>query len=127
MSNSTGPLYESTYVVAADLRDDFESWLREFQRRSLQEPGIEDARGYEAEKDDDLSPDGDKSPDGDETPVGAFFLTTFFFPTVFFVVFRAGLAVAFGGAVDASIFGDCRTSSLGSKSSTARSARTFSW
>jgi hypothetical protein len=66
-------------------------------------------------------------PDGDEPPDGAVFFMTFFFLTVFFVVFRAGLAVAFGGTVDASIFGDCRTSSLGSKSSTARSARTFSW
>lgn len=53
MSNSTGPLYESTYVVAADLREEFESWLRDFQQRSLLEPGIEDARGYEAEPDED--------------------------------------------------------------------------
>ncbi len=47
MSNTTGPLYESTYVVAAEIREEFEDWLREFQQRSLQEPGIEDARGYE--------------------------------------------------------------------------------
>ena len=53
MSNSTGPLYESMYIVAADVREDFENWLREFQQRSLQEPGIEDARGYETEQDDD--------------------------------------------------------------------------
>jgi len=58
MSNTTGPLYETQYVVAADVREDFEDWLREFQRRSLQEPGIEDARGYEADQGDDLSPDG---------------------------------------------------------------------
>jgi len=53
MSNTTGPLYESLYVVAEDVREDFENWLREFQRRSLQEPGIEDARGYETDPDDD--------------------------------------------------------------------------
>jgi hypothetical protein len=53
MSNTTGPLYESTYVVAAEMREDFENWLREFQQRSLQEPGIEDARGYETGPDDD--------------------------------------------------------------------------
>ena len=53
MSNSTGPLYESMYVVAADVREDFEDWLREFQQRSLQEPGIEDARGYETDQEDD--------------------------------------------------------------------------
>ena len=59
MSNTIGPLYESLYVVSADLREDFEDWLREFQRRSLLEPGIEDARGYETEQEDDLSPSGD--------------------------------------------------------------------
>lgn len=53
MSNSTGPLYESMYVVAADVREEFESWLREFQQRSLREPGIEDARGYETDQEDD--------------------------------------------------------------------------
>jgi len=53
MSNSTGPLYEITYVVAADSRDEFASWMREFQQRALQEPGIEDARGYETDQDDD--------------------------------------------------------------------------
>ena len=61
MSNSTGPLYESLYIVAADVREEFEQWLRDFQQRSLQEPGIEDARGYEADQSDDLSPDGDGS------------------------------------------------------------------
>jgi len=59
MSNTIGPLYETLYVVAADLREDFEDWLREFQRRSLLEPGIEDARGCETGQEDDLSPDGD--------------------------------------------------------------------
>jgi hypothetical protein len=59
MSNTTGPLYETLYVVAADLREDFENWLRGFQARSLEEPGIEDARGYEANQDDDVSPQGD--------------------------------------------------------------------
>ena len=59
MSNSTGPLYESHYIVAADVREEFEQWLRDFRQRSLQEPGIEDARGFEADQDDDLSPDGD--------------------------------------------------------------------
>jgi hypothetical protein len=59
MSNSTGPLYESHYIVAADVREEFEQWLRDFQQRSLQEPGIEDARGFEADQNDDLSPDGD--------------------------------------------------------------------
>jgi hypothetical protein len=58
MSNTTGPLYEIMYVVAAEMREDFENWLHEFQRRSLQEPGIEDARGYETDPDDDISPDG---------------------------------------------------------------------
>jgi hypothetical protein len=53
MSNSTGPLYESMYVVRADVREDFENWLHEFQQRSLREPGIEDARGYEADQEDD--------------------------------------------------------------------------
>jgi len=53
MSNTTGPLYESMYVVATDVREDFENWLHEFQRRSQQEPGIEDARGYEMDQDDD--------------------------------------------------------------------------
>jgi hypothetical protein len=53
MSNSSGPIYESTYVVSADAREEFENWLREFQQRSLQEPGIEDARGYETDQDDD--------------------------------------------------------------------------
>jgi len=53
MSNSTGPLYEITYVVATDSREEFGSWLREFQQRALQEPGIEDARGYETDQDDD--------------------------------------------------------------------------
>jgi len=65
MSNTTGPLYESMYVVAAEMREDFENWLREFQQRSLQEPGIEDARGYETGPDGDLSPNGDVSPNGD--------------------------------------------------------------
>jgi len=51
MANTIGPLYETLYVVAADLREDFENWLREFQRRSLGEPGIEDARGYETDPD----------------------------------------------------------------------------
>ena len=58
MANTIGPLYETLYVVAADLREDFENWLREFQRRSLEEPGIEDARGYETDPDGDLSPNG---------------------------------------------------------------------
>lgn len=53
MSNSTGPLYETTYVVATDSREAFESWLHEFQQRSLLEPGIEDARGYQTDPDDD--------------------------------------------------------------------------
>jgi hypothetical protein len=53
MSNSTGPLFESTYVVSADVRETFEDWLREFQWRSLQEPGIEDARGYETDQESD--------------------------------------------------------------------------
>jgi len=53
MSNSTGPLYESMYVVTADVREDFEDWLRQFQQRSLREPGIEDARGYETDPEDD--------------------------------------------------------------------------
>jgi len=53
MSNSTGPLYETTYVVATDSREEFESWLHEFQQRSLLEPGIEDARGYQTDPDDD--------------------------------------------------------------------------
>ena len=70
MANTIGPLYETLYVVAADLREDFENWLREFQRRSLEEPGIEDARGYEANQEDDLSPHGDSSPHGDLPPNG---------------------------------------------------------
>ena len=53
MSNSTGPLYETTYVVATDSREAFESWLHEFQQRSLLQPGIEDARGYQTDPDDD--------------------------------------------------------------------------
>jgi hypothetical protein len=53
MSNSTGPLYESMYVVTAGVREGFEDWLREFQQRSLREPGIEDARGYETDQEDD--------------------------------------------------------------------------
>jgi hypothetical protein len=53
MSNTTGPLYESLYVVAANVREEFENWLREFQQRSLQEPGIEDARSYEADPSED--------------------------------------------------------------------------
>jgi hypothetical protein len=53
MSNSTGPLYETTYIVATDSREEFENWLREFQQRSLLEPGIEDARGYQTDPDDD--------------------------------------------------------------------------
>ena len=54
MSNTTGPLYESLYVVTADLREDFENWLHEFQARSAEEPGIEDARGHEANQEDDF-------------------------------------------------------------------------
>ncbi len=53
MSNSSGPLYECTYVVSAEAKEEFESWLREFQQRALQEPGIEDARGYEPDPDPD--------------------------------------------------------------------------
>jgi hypothetical protein len=53
MTNSTGPLYESLFVVETDVRDEFEDWLHEFQRRSMQEPGIEDARSYEADQGDD--------------------------------------------------------------------------
>lgn len=53
MSNLTGPLYETTYVVATDVREEFNGWLREFQERSLQELGIEDARGYETDQEDD--------------------------------------------------------------------------
>ena len=64
MANTIGPLYETLYVVAADLREDFENWLREFQRRSLEEPGIEDARGYETDPDGGLPPSGDVSPNG---------------------------------------------------------------
>ena len=78
MSNTTGPLYESMYVVAAEMREDFENWLREFQQRSLQEPGIEDARGYEADPDGGLSPDGGVSPDGDKSPHGDGFLRFIF-------------------------------------------------
>ena len=59
MSNSTGPLYESHYIVAANVREEFEQWMRDFLQRSLQEPGIEDARGFEADQNDDLSSDGD--------------------------------------------------------------------
>jgi hypothetical protein len=51
MSNSFGPLYECTYVVSAEVNDEFASWLRAFQERAFQEPGIEDARGYEPEPD----------------------------------------------------------------------------
>jgi len=57
MSISTGPLYETLYVVAADLREDFENWLREFRQRSLNETGIEDARGYEADQENDFAGD----------------------------------------------------------------------
>ena len=53
MSNSSGPLYECTYVVSAEAKEQFESWLREFQQRALQAPGIEDARGYEPDPDAD--------------------------------------------------------------------------
>jgi hypothetical protein len=70
MANTIGPLYETLYVVAADLREDFENWLREFQRRSLEEPGIEDARGYETDPDGDSYPHGDLSPNGGLSPNG---------------------------------------------------------
>jgi hypothetical protein len=50
MSNTSGPLFESTYVVADTVREEFESWLRELQARALREAGIEDARGYESEE-----------------------------------------------------------------------------
>ena len=53
MSNSSGPLYECTYVVSAEAKEEFEVWLREFQQRALQEPDIEDARGYEPDPDPD--------------------------------------------------------------------------
>ncbi|NCF72682.1 MAG: DUF4286 family protein [Gammaproteobacteria bacterium] len=53
MSNSTGPLYETTYVVATDAREAFDSWIREFQQRSLSQTGIEEARGYETDPEDD--------------------------------------------------------------------------
>lgn len=53
MSNSSGPLYECTYVVSAEARDEFTDWLRLFQQRAMEETGIEDARGYEPEPDPD--------------------------------------------------------------------------
>lgn len=53
MSNSSGPLYECTYVVSADASEEFADWLRKFQQRAFGEPGIEDARGYEPDPDPD--------------------------------------------------------------------------
>ncbi len=53
MSNSAGPLYECAYVVAAEVRAEFEAWLGEFQQRSLRQPGIEEARGHEPEGESD--------------------------------------------------------------------------
>ncbi|MCH9693998.1 MAG: DUF4286 family protein [Gammaproteobacteria bacterium] len=49
MSNTTGPLFETTYVVSNAAREEFEPWLRELQTRAMREAGIEDARGFESE------------------------------------------------------------------------------
>lgn len=53
MSNSSGPLYECTYVVSAEAKEEFEGWLRKFRQRALLESGVEDARGYEPDADPD--------------------------------------------------------------------------
>ena len=53
MSDRTGPVYEVTHTVDADIAGDFDRWLAEHVERMLEIPGVEDARVYVADGDDE--------------------------------------------------------------------------
>ena len=47
-----GPIYETTFVVSDEVRDEFESWLRSLRNQAVLREEIADVRGYETEGDD---------------------------------------------------------------------------
>lgn len=47
-----GPIYEVTFVVRNEVRDDFESWLRSLRNQAVLQDGIDDVRSYESDSGD---------------------------------------------------------------------------
>jgi hypothetical protein len=53
MSDSTGPVYEVTHTIDREIVDDFDRWLEEHVAQMLGIPGLDDARVYVADGDDE--------------------------------------------------------------------------
>ena len=53
MSDSSGPVYEVTHTVDPEIAGDFDRWLAAHVEQMLEIPGIEDARVYMADGDDE--------------------------------------------------------------------------